>query len=448
VELDCLALEYGRMRLTNVAQMALPPGRLHSYRLRTSGEPGRRLPVSFDQARHVGEGERPGSWMAIAFRVPSPLDLAMLGHAWDAVVARHGTLHTAFSLGFDDELELHEVEVGPGSWSEHPVATGRSVRDALREVLDAACAPYQRPSHRLCVVEPGPAEADRRGVAVIGSDHAHVDMWSLLVLVRDLLACLGDLREGREPGSALPPAASFAEHTRALQEMPRTPPRVLRRWFDILDAEGGLMPAFPLPLGTLSPPPAEVVEVRDVLDATEVERFAGAAHEQGVRMIALATSVLTRVTRELAGRPLRAVFPVHSRHERRWHDACGWFITNAVIESADPDPVACATAVTEALGLGSWPLGPILAPYGGMPVRPGMFAVSWLDTRRLPIAVGDDLDVQYVSAAIRTDGVMVWFVVNRAGLHLRCRYPDTPEARDGVGRWLDEVEKGLRGIVA
>ena len=208
------------------------------------------------------------------------------------------------------------------------------------------------------------------------------------------------------------------------------------------------MPLFPLPLGDVSEPRPEVVEVRDVLDSDEAVRFADRAHAQGVRMIALATSVLTAATRATADRPLRAVFPVHSRYEDRWHDACGWFITNAVIESFDADPVACSAAVTEALRLGSWPLAPILAPWGGMPQAPGMFAVSWLDTRRLPVHLDPALGLQYVSARIRTDGVMVWFVVNDSGLHLRCRYPDTAEARANVGRWLDAVESGLRAAVA
>ncbi len=440
-------LEYGGMRLTNVALMSLPAGRLHSYGVRTASDPGRPLPVSFDQRRHVTEGQRPGSWMAVAVRLRAPAGLDELGSAWDAVVARHGTLRTVFSLEYDDELTLHAVDVAPGTWVEHPVPRGRVTREVLREVLDATCRPFDRPAHRLAVVRPEPTDPDQRPAVVVASDHAHVDMWSLLVLVRDLLTCLDDLRAGRAPGAELPPVPTFADHTRALIDLPREPPHVRRRWFGILDAEGGLMPAFPLPLGASYPVPAEVVEVRDVLDTAGLQRFSERARAEEVRMAALATSVLTRVTAELAGRPLRAVFPVHSRHEKRWHEACGWFITNAVIESDDPDPRACATAVKEAIGLGSWPLGPILAPYGGMPVRPGMFALSWLDTRRLPVSVDPALELQYVSAAIRTDGVMVWFVVNDTGMHLRARYPDTPEARESVGRWLDAVETGLRDLV-
>ena len=435
------------MRLTNVAQMALPAGRVRSLELAVVGPPGSSLPVSFDQGRHVGEGDRPGSWMGVAVRLPGAVDDAALAAAWAAVVSRHGTLRTAFSRNDAGKVQLHEVLLGEGRWVEHP-DDGRAPRDVLREVLDAACTSYSAPSHRLCLVVPEAGAADKRPTLVIGADHAHVDMWSLVVLVRDLLACLDDVRLGRDPGAALPEAPAFAEHTAALAARPPAPGEVRRRWADVLEAEGGLMPLFPLPLGDVSEPRPEVVEVRDVLDSDEAVRFADRAHAQGVRMIALATSVLTAATRATADRPLRAVFPVHSRYEDRWHDACGWFITNAVIESFDADPVACSAAVKEALRLGSWPLAPILAPWGGMPQAPGMFAVSWLDTRRLPVHLDPALGLQYVSARIRTDGVMVWFVVNDSGLHLRCRYPDTAEARANVGRWLDAVESGLRSAVA
>jgi hypothetical protein len=139
------------------------------------------------------------------------------------------------------------------------------------------------------------------------------------------------------------------------------------------------------------------------------------------------------------------VFPVHSRYEDRWHDSVGWFITNSVLESADPDPAACAAAVREAIRLGSWPLAEILAPWGGMPEQPGMFAVSWLDMRRLPVRIdAAALDAQYVSAGIETNGVMLWFIIDDSGVHLRCRYPDTTEARRSVGTWLDALVARMR----
>lgn len=435
------------MRLTNVAHLRLPFGRLWGYDVVVS-PPGRALPVSFDQARHVGAGDRPGSWMALSFRLPEQVDRDDLARAWLAVVVRHGTLRSVFVPGTDgpgtDGPALHEVEVTGGGWTEHDVAPGQAVNEALREVLDVACSPYRHPSHRLCVLE----TADGPTV-VVGADHAHVDMWSMLVVARDLLAALAAVRAGGSPAydDGPPP---FADHTSALRERPRAPDDVRRRWAEVLAASGDVMPRFPMSLGDVAGLPRERVEVRDVLDVDDAAAVGVEAREQGVSTLALVVAAMTAVTRDLAGVPLRAVFPVHSRTPdagsgTTWHDSVGWFITNAVIESGDPDPRACAAAVKEAVRLGSWPLEDVLAPWGGMPAAPGMFAVSWLDLRRLPVRVdARGLEAQYVGAAIRTDGVMLWFVLDEQGLHLRCRYPDTPEARRHVGAWLDALVARLQ----
>ncbi|SDE22710.1 GNAT family N-acetyltransferase [Nocardioides lianchengensis] len=429
------------MRLTNVAHLRLPFGRLWGYDLEVRGS-GDLLPVSFDQRRHVGAGDRPGSWMALSFRLSAPVARDDLAAAWLAVVERHGTLRSAFVPGPDGLPALRAIEVAPGGWTEHAVASGQAPNDALRAVLDDACSPYRRPSHRLCVLETATGPT-----VVIAADHAHVDMWSMLVVARDLLQAYGEVRGGRSP--ALTPVPAFAEHTRALRARPSAPPEVRSRWAEVLAASGDVMPRFPLPLGDVSAPQRERVEVRDVLDVDDAAAFAAQAREDGVSTLSLVVSAMTAVTRDLGDVPLRAVFPVHSRYDATWHDSVGWFITNSVLESADPAPRACSAAVKEAIGLGSWPLEDILEPWGGMPEAPGMFAISWLDLRRLPVRIdAAGLEAQYVGAAVRTDGVMLWFVLDDAGLHLRCRYPDTPEARLHVGGWLDALVQRLRADAA
>lgn len=435
------------MRLTNVARMALPPGRLLSYAVRASDQRGPELTVSFDQGRHVGQGQRAGSWMAVAARLPEGATPDQVAEAWLAVVARHGTFSTAFFLDPDRTVRLHQVAVATGDWAEHPVTAGQDPRAVLRHLFDSVCAPFERPSHRLALLLPEADQADQRPLVIIGSDHSHVDMWSFLVVVRDLRQCLDDLQAGRTPGLELAEAASFAEHSAALAARSAAPELVHQRWRDILAAEGGVMPVFPLALGDPDFAGDSIVEVRDLLDAQASARFEAQAKAQGVRMFPLAVSVMTQATLRLARVPLRAVLPVHSRDEERWRDSVGWYITNSVIESADPEPQACAHAVREAIALGSYPLAPILAAHGGMPVAAGMFAISWLDSRRMPV-IPADAEVQYVSAVVRDDGVMAWFIANETGLHLRARYPNTPEARANVGAWLDAVEAGLIAQVA
>jgi mycolipenoyl-CoA---2-(long-chain-fatty acyl)-trehalose mycolipenoyltransferase / long-chain-acyl-CoA---trehalose acyltransferase len=426
------------MRLTSVTRLTLPEGTLSSFVVRAAGPGGRRLPISFDQRRHVAEGARPGSWMAVAFRLPRTVDRDTLGEAWMSVIERHGTFRTAFDDGPDGPV-LREIDPVAEGWSTHRVPG--SSWDAVRRLFDAVCPPYEQPSYRLSLLEPH-GDEDDRPIVVIGADHAHVDMLSWHVVVRDLLAATTAIFVGDAPDET--PVASFAEHTAALDRMPPTPDHVRRRWDEILAAEGGRMPTFPLPLGDVGRPRTAVVEVRDILDGAGLARFDAAAQAAGVRAIALAVSIMTEVTSTLADAPLRAVLPVHSRHEARWHDAVGWFITNAVLESSESDPAACARAVKEAVALGSYPLGPIFEPYGGMPQGPGMFALSWLDARRLPVPAPAGLDLQHVSASIDVDGVMAWFTATDDGLQVRCRYPDTPEARANVGAWLDAVIAGLQ----
>ncbi len=433
------------MRLTNVARMTLPAGRVRSLEVRARAMPdAAALPISFDQARHVGDGDRPGSWMALAFRLRRPARADEIAAAWEGVIDRHGTLRTVFDRDENGELRLRPVAVTAAGWVEHPAPPQRLTRDVLRAVLDERCRPFAAPSHRLCLIDPG-GGADP--TVVIASDHAHVDMWSLVVLARDLAELIADAQAGRTPGRDLPAAPAFAEHTAQLAAQGDPPPHIRARWAEILDAENGQLPLFPLTLGDVSDIRDEIVDVRDVFDADGMARFTVRATEDGVRPVALALSALTRVSRDMSDRPLRAVFPVHSRFDRVWHGAAGWFITNTVLECPDPEPRACAAAISEALDLGSYPLAPILARVGGMPATPGMFAISWLDTSRLPVPSDRLRDVQYVSAVIRTDGVMIWFIANETGLHLRCRYPDTAQARRNVGPWLDAAVVALRATV-
>ena len=414
-------------------------------------DPAGRVP-SFDQARHADGGSRPGSWMAVAFDAP-PVGKGRIAAAWRKVIDRHGTLRSVLRFHEPDQIvRAHDIQVTGGQWR----SVGRhddDPRQVLRGVFDVCCEPFGSPAHRLAVV----SHPDGTRSIVIGLDHSHTDAWSLLVLVRDMLAFLaedtedtGDTvdAEGAQLRSQVP---SFADHTRELERRPQAPAAVRNRWARIMADGGGDMPVFPLDLGDITEPRDEVVEVFDVLDTDGVARLEEVAAQKGVRLLPLAVSVLTQVNKDMDAGTLRAVFPVHSRKgppqdRTRWSDSVGWFITNSVLECGSADTVDCDAAVYDAITLGSHPLEPLLRPWGGMPQTPGMFAVSWLDNRKLPVSVPAETRPQHVSAWIRTDGVMAWFVLNDDGMHLRVRYPGTPEASVNVGGWARRVTERLRTV--
>jgi len=443
--------------------MDISAGQVHVFETTVAPAPGAHPDghaASFDQARHAGAGSRPGSWLAVAFAVP-PVGLGRIGDAWRKVIDRHGTLRTVLREdaatrttppGSPRLIRTHDIVVTGGQWRR--VGDGSAdPRGVLRELFDVACDPFGTPSYRLTVT----THEDGTRTAVIGLDHSHGDAWSLLVLARDMLAVLGvgehegvDLVDGGVP--EMPASVpSFADHTRDLERRPSAPTEVRNRWARIMADGDGVMPRFPLSLGDVSSPRDEVVEVVDVLDTDGVAALERAAQDAGVRLLPLAVSVLVGVNHRMDAGALRAVFPVHSRRgpdgdRRRWADSVGWFITNSVLECDSADPLECDAAVSDAIGLGAYPLEPLLRPWGGMPQTPGMFALSWLDNRRLPVQLPAEAQPQHVSAWIRTDGVMAWFVLNNDGMRLRVRYPQTPEACQTVGTWSQLVTEGLREI--
>ena len=457
------------MRLTTVHNMDLRPGMVLRYDV--TAQPYKTHlapPISFDQKRHCELGPRPGSWMAVAFNLPVAATPQEIELAWLQVIQRHETLRTRVVNPDNPVLEM--LHVGKGSWATakpsptpgQPATdlfTPADPRHILRAVFDESCDPFATPSHQLCVIdhttEATPAAVSMAGdgdltpdqftdaTVVIGLDHCHTDAWSLLVLIRDFTAHLHAI-QADDPAvaaqyRALPPANSFGEHSRDLLSRPLAPQAVQDAWKEIME-ETGDMPTFPLPLGDLSAPRDQVVEIHDVVDKDGLAALETAAEERGVRLLGLAVAAMA---------PLSAVFPVHSRRQPftpsgTWAQAMGWFITNSVIRCESSDPDDAMKAVKEAIHLGSYPLAPLLEEYGGMPHTKGMLAVSWLDNRKLPIKVDSALDPQHVSAEIKTNGVMLWFVVNDGGLHLRVRYPDTPEARESVAGWCESVCQSLR----
>jgi len=104
--------------------MTLPPGRVRSLvfpaEVLPDAEP---LTLSFDQGRHVAEGDRPGSWMAISFRLRTPAAPDEIADAWATVVDRHGTLSTVFERD-DAPGSPQTVAV---SWVPRSLIRGRAV---------------------------------------------------------------------------------------------------------------------------------------------------------------------------------------------------------------------------------------------------------------------------------------------------------------------------------
>ncbi|KAB3519231.1 hypothetical protein GC425_09560 [Corynebacterium sp. zg254] len=381
------------------------------------------------------------------------------------MITQHGTLRTV--VVDPNNPQLHVVNVYPGTWRLEKGARADNRSDALdprlilRDIFDQQCNPFASPSHQLCVVvhdndhgqldsetvtgcgKPG-GDYVEDATIVLGFDHSHSDAWSLLLTIRDFTTLLDAIVRGDDPAVALEPTLSFGEHSQQLLDRNEAPNHVVEKWHEHL--KSGHMPVFPGDLGDVSQPREQVVDVIEVLDAQGLARFEDAAARRNCSMLGLAVAAMA---------PVRAVFPIHSRRQPStpagtWENALGWFITNSILDCPEANLDRGGTtrvkeAIRDAIQLGSYPLAPIMEPWGGaMPPTEGMFALSWLDNRKLPVDIEPGLEPQHISADIKTNGVMAWFVSNDDGMHLRVRYPDTPQARHSVPAWCQRVVATIR----
>ncbi|HUG37547.1 MAG TPA: amino acid adenylation domain-containing protein, partial [Candidatus Limnocylindrales bacterium] len=146
-----------------------------------------------------------------ALLLAGSLDVAGLGAALDAVVERHATLRTAFTL---DGGEPRQIVV-PHRPLELPVTdiaglepAARAVR--LREAIDAdAREPFDLTRGRVLRARLVRLGADEH-VLVLVVHHIAADAWSMAVLFRELSSVYRARREGASP--ALPPLrATYAD---------------------------------------------------------------------------------------------------------------------------------------------------------------------------------------------------------------------------------------------
>ncbi len=147
------------------------------------------LPVSFGQERLVFldrlEGPGPAYTIPVAWRLTGPLDRGRLSAAFDALVARHETLRTRFTV-VDGVVSRHVDPAWDGvDWREAGTVEDITLAaDAVaREPFDLAAGPV----FRVTVWRLGATDH----VVLLTMHHIVADGWSMGVLVRDLEALYG-----------------------------------------------------------------------------------------------------------------------------------------------------------------------------------------------------------------------------------------------------------------
>ena len=249
--------------LRRVGRIA-PPGPIP--RVARSGA----LPLSFAQHRlwlldQMGSGA--GYHMRLELGLSGPLDREALGHALDAVVARHETLRTRFVAEGDTarqvidppaSLPLRVIERPDAATAEQRAAALRAYTEQDgRQPFDLARGPALRAALLCC--------ADDESVLVLSFHHVLADGRSYELLAQEITALYRAQCGGGPSGlPALP--VQYADYAAWQREWLSgdTLEEQLRFWREHLPAD---LPALQLPTDRPRPP---------------VQSFAGAAHRAGL----------------------------------------------------------------------------------------------------------------------------------------------------------------------
>lgn len=443
------------MRVTTADLWEPAPGRLLRWDV-TADDRGSPAALSLNQRNHLA-GALAGAapvWLAAAFDVHGPIDTAALGRALRTFAERHSSL----------QLEVTRGRSGPAAYRHRPASLDWSVAEVgetatvaetrawLHRTLEEGCDPFGFPAYvPLAISRPD------RSTIVLGMDHQHCDAYSMTVVVDELAELYAASCAGSDPVS-LPPAACFVTAVEREQSDPvrvRHDDERLRGWHDFLRARSFELPTFPLPLGVAPGerrPQATVV--RDLAAADEIGRISARARRLGISTYAAALAALATAVHDLGGpERLDLLVPVSTRADAAELRSVGWYTTtvpvSVVADLSDRGLATAGAAVRAGVRLGAVPLDQVLAslPAPLVRTRADVFMVSWMDYRHLPGgSLARQRSAHHISAPTLADDLQVWLSRTDAGLAVRVRFPDTPEAHATVAALLDGFARGLRAI--
>lgn len=439
------------MRVIGIDDWSPRPGTVMQWTVHAA-EPPRPsdVPPSFNQSAHLADTEDGSTWLAAAFDVVGPVDVAALERALAALISRHESLRTGFVRTPDG---MSRVVHGRDALrllrgTDVAVTTSTRAREVLRSASREGCEPFSAPAFTFAAID----RSDTSTV-VAAFDHAHVDAYSLAVVIDEIRRVyLGNTVDDPEPGSFVD--YCLLESTSAAVRL--DDPRVVS-WVDFLRARGGAPPQFPLDLGV---PPGSTdrcaIRVDTLMSTDEAASFEACCRDEGASLYAGVLSAMAHAVRDLGGgSTLPLLFPLHTRTIDAWRSAVGWFVTNAPLDVVVENDMLATIRRTgpdlrRAVDLGAVPIPRVVEAAGGLErPRKNVFMVSYVDYRRLP---GHEemraVDAHHISNVTVADDAQFWISRTVEGIALRSRFPDNPTARRTVESFLRVVREHIAACTA
>lgn len=387
------------------------------YRLRTKREGGRE------------------AWLGLSIEFDEPLSIPAIRATLTQWIDRHEVLRSHVVIKGDGLQRLStppgtvKLKMGRVGWYS---ASGPLV-EQLAGAFDRATAPLHWPAYMFATV----AREDSFTL-LFAADHSLVDGYSLIMAQDELTTIYRAARERRRP--ELPPVGSYvdfsAQERRDADQNGSDHPAVVS-WDAFLRSGHGGMPGFELDI--VAP---EVMARSDgavaqqsiyglLLDNAATNRFTAVCSQAGGTLTAGILAAFAMIYRKHTGdAQFRCVLPRHTRDDRRWLTALGWFVGLApfCVEMSD-DPTFDQTIVRATTELKRSRVGATLpflriAELLGRPVEP-RFAISFIDTRYAGGAAEADAGRSTVlrSHSYAPLEVFIWINRTPGGLRVSARFP-------------------------
>ncbi|MFT3660487.1 MAG: condensation domain-containing protein [Gordonia sp. (in: high G+C Gram-positive bacteria)] len=410
--------------------------------------------------RNADAGFRFSRLCLLAFDFQGPLHADALGRAINGFLRRHDTYRSWFSLEDDGTVARHVVT--PETIEMTPTSYGElSGAEIVAHVQETTPGPFRWDCFTF-----GAVERDTGFTLYAAVDHLNTDGMSQAMTCRELISLY--LGEAFGADTELPEVAGYLDycaHERSVSAgLDHDSPHV-RRWLDLVRADGGRLPSFPLPLRSVDGDDDEAYtrsahRSAVIFDEAAAQRFAEVGKAHGGNMIGSLLAVAAVVAQEFTGRSsYLGMTPKSTRGEGPGRNSIGWFTSLIPV----PIEVGADVPFTSLVGpaFQSYLAGKeltdvsfhrvlqLVEPGDGIDVAPGWSVpmVSYIDVRRLPgVELLDAIDVNLFGNRGSSEEVFLW--VNRFPKEtmISFLFPDTPQAHESIERYLEAFTRIMNQV--
>jgi hypothetical protein len=411
-------------------------------------------PLSYQQSQHLQYYRRQTSLgrdiprLCIGvWEIMGVCDIDAMTQAINAHVRRHDTYHDRFAFGENDEI--HRYVIGePETLTLAPTDHGMMTPSQIRKLLLDTPDPLQWDCFTFGIIK-----GDDRFTVYIAIDHLRADGMSAGVIFLDIQTTYFTTLQGAT--AAVTPGASYRDYcsnqrayTASLdEESPQ-----IQSWRAFLAANGGGLPEFPLELGEATADTPGAIDVFDLIDEDQGQRFESACRAAGARFSGGVFACAALAEHRLTGAATYfGLTPFANRRDPAHATVVGWlasFVPLSIrIAGASFDEVVTSaqTSFDANTALGPVPYYHLLEmpdPSSGplaIPDRP-VPMLSYMDIRKLPFSdYWDGLRIGIWGDNRLSEAVCMWVNRMRDRTQLVVAYPGTSVARESVMRYVEAM---------